>query len=462
MHQPATAPPRSLIVGLLVSVVAIAFQAVAVATAMPAAAEDLGRQELYAWTFTLFVIGMALATVLSGRLSDRVGPSVPLRAGLVLFGVGLLLAALAPSMYVLLVARFVQGFGGGAFNVALMVIVARTFPAAQRALMMTMFSVCWVLPAFIAPPIAAWLAKTFSWHWVFACMIPFVIATAVLSAGPLRSLSEQLRPESDADSAPVPIWAAFVATGGVALIQLAGQNPTLGSLATLVVGLVALAISLPRLMAPGFFRFRPGIVSVSWVRAMQAGGFFAAEAFLPLSLVETREMSLFRAGLMLTIGSIGWTVGSWLQAQPWLALRRDQLIQLGALFSLLGVAGIVVGTWGGLSVVFIGAGWTVGGLGMGLSNASGSLAVMQLSEPARLGRNTSSLQVSEALGNAMFTGLAGAVYANLRTDADPVHTFGWVFTTVTLVSLVALVIAMRIGRVANHTSGAGVVVSTAA
>lgn len=442
-------------VGLLVSVVAIAFEAVAVATAMPAAAQDLGQQHLYAWTFTLFVIGMALATVLSGRLSDRVGPSTPLRAGLILFGVGLLLAALAPNMYVLLGARFIQGFGGGAFNVALMVIVARTFPAAQRATMMTMFSICWVLPAFIAPPIAAWLAKAFSWHWVFACMIPFVVATAILSAGPLKKLASQLQPDPDADSAPVPIWAAFVATAGVAAIQLAGQNPTITSLLTLVIGLVALAVALPRLMAPGFFRFRPGIVSVSWVRALQAGGFFAAEAFLPLSLVETREMSLFRAGLMLTVGSLGWTLGSWLQAQSWLMLRRDQLIQLGAMFSLLGVVCIVLGTWAGLSVVFIGAGWTIGGLGMGLSNASGSLAVMQLSEPAQLGRNTSSLQVSEALGNAMFTGVAGAVYANLRMGADTVHTFGWVFASVTLVSLLALVIAMRIGPVANHTSGAG-------
>ncbi|MGD8214334.1 MFS transporter [Aestuariimicrobium sp. Y1814] len=455
MPEPTTLPPRSLIVGLLVSVVAIAFEAVAVATAMPAAAEDLGRLHLYAWTFTLFVIGMALATVLSGRLSDRLGPSLPLRAGLVLFGAGLLAAALAPNMYVLLVARFIQGVGGGAFNVALLVVVARTFPAAQRALMMTAFSLCWVMPAFIAPPIAAWLSKALSWHWVFAVMIPFVVATAVLTAGPLNDLADQLRPEVGQDSNPVPIWAAVVAAAGVAAVQFAGQDIDRSSLVALAVGLVALGVALPKLMAPGFFRFRPGIASVSWVRALQAGGFFAAEAFLPLSLVEGREMSLFRAGLMLTIGSLGWTVGSWLQAQTWLKWRRDQLIEVGAACSLVGVLAIVAGTWLGLSVVVIGIGWTIGGLGMGLASASGSLAIMQLSTPAQLGRNTSSLQVSEALGNAMFTGLAGAVYANLRTSAAPVDTFGWVFTTVAVVSLLAVLVSLRIGPVANLTSGAG-------
>ncbi|MGA4508364.1 MFS transporter [Propionibacteriaceae bacterium G1746] len=455
MHEPTTAPPRSLVIGLLMSVVAIAFEQVAVATAMPAAADDLGHKSLYAWTFTLFVIGMALSTVLGGRASDRVGPVRPLLLGLALFGLGLLVATLAPNMYVLLASRFIQGFGGGAFNVALMVVVARTFPPVQRASMMTAFSVCWVLPAFIAPPVAAWVTRELSWHWVFALMIPVVVVTAVLSLPVLRSLGDQLGPADVGDENPVPVWAAFVATAGVAALQVAGQQVDLLSVPIAVVGLAMLAVSLPLLMAPGFFKFRPGIPAVSWVRALQAGSFFAAEAFLPLSLVETRDMSLFNAGLMLTVGSSGWMLGSWLQARSWLLLRRDQLIQIGTVFSMFGIAVIAVALWFGWSVVVIGAGWTVGGLGMGLATASGTLAIMQLSSPAQLGRNTSSLQVSEALGNSLFTGMAGAVYANLRLREEPVTTFTVLFVAVFVVSIAAQVVSMRIGRVANATSGAG-------
>lgn len=443
----AVAPTRGLVVGLLISVVAIAFEAIAVATAMPAAGADLGHLGLYAWTFTLFVIGMALATVLAGRLCDRLGPTRPLQVGLALFGLGLVGAALAPSMYVLLVARLVQGFGGGAFNVALMVIVARAFPPQRRASMMTWFSMCWVLPAFIAPPVAAWITRVFSWHWAFAVMVPAVVVTAVLVDGPLRRLAPVLRPDGSQDGAPVPIWAAFVATAGVASIQMAGQSVSRTSILLAAVGLAALALSLPRLMAPGFFRFRPGIAAVSWVRALQAGAFFAAEAFLPLSLVSIRGMSLFQAGVMLTIGSIGWTVGSWVQARPGLPWRRDQLIQLGALLSVAGIAVIAATTWWHGSVVLVGLGWTIAGLGMGLAIASGSLAVMTLSEPARIGRNTSSLQVSEALGNSLFTGLAGAIYANLRLAHLPATTFSALFAAVALVALGAMVVALRIGPV---------------
>ena len=118
----------------------------ATVTAMPVAAEDLGRIELYAWGFTAFLIAQVLAIVLSGRLSDRKGPVVPLVGGSAIFVIGLLAAGLAPTMEVLLAGRFVQGFGAGTSNVAFMVVFAQAYDARRRAAMMSMLSFCWVLP----------------------------------------------------------------------------------------------------------------------------------------------------------------------------------------------------------------------------------------------------------------------------------------------------------------------------
>lgn len=438
----------------------IAFQAVAVTTAMPAAGAALGHLDLYAWTFTLFVIGMALSTVLAGRWCDRRGPTGALQGGLVLFGLGLLLATVAPTMYVLLASRFVQGFGGGAFNVALMVLVADLFSPAARASIMTAFSVCWVLPAFIAPPVAAWLTRHLSWHWVFGSCLPIVLVTLVLTAGPLRQMQSRLQRPDHAEADPVPIWAAVLSAVGIACVQMAGQTISWRSVPLSIVGLGLLGVSLTRLMAPGFFRVSPGIPAVSWTRALHAGSFFAAEAFLPLSLVTLRQLSLFRAGLALTFGSAGWMLGSWLQARPWLRLRRDQLITLGVGLSVGGVGVMAAGTTWHWSLVVLIVGWVVASLGMGLAVASQTLAVMALSAPARLGRNTSSLQVSEAMGNAMFTGLVGGVYANLRQSHPATLTFSAVFWTVALTTTLALLASLRVGRVPNLTSGAGVTSDT--
>lgn len=453
---------RALTVGILMGVFAVAFQAYAVATAMPRAAEELGQVGLFAWTFSLFVIGMALSTVLGGRAVDRYGPVLPAALGLALFTAGLVMAGLATSMLALVMARLVQGLGGGLMNVALMVIVARAYPEHRRAVLMTAFSFCWILPAFIGPPIAAWVTTTWSWHAAFWILVPFMAVTFALCWAPLQALQRQGPPDHQLAPgtrvpAPVPVWAALLAAVGLAGVQTGGQRMDLlgGGLALVGVGL--LATTVPRLMPEGFLRLRPGIPVLSWSRMLQAGSFFAAESFLPLSLVQTRGMSLFWAGSVLTVGSVGWTTGSWLQSRPWLRLRRDQVIALGALCGAVGLTMAAAGTptRGPLGLGLIAAGYAVAGFGMGVSVASGSLAVMQLSGPADLGRNTSSLQVSEHLGNALIIGLAGTIFVLLRESQPPASTFTWLLAVPVLMAVLSAAVSRRIGPVANMTSGVG-------
>ena len=78
----AAVSKRRLTIGLCVNVVAIAFETIAVATAMPVAARELNGLPYYAWSFSLFLIGMLFSTVVAGRLSDRIGPAKPMLAGL--------------------------------------------------------------------------------------------------------------------------------------------------------------------------------------------------------------------------------------------------------------------------------------------------------------------------------------------------------------------------------------------
>src|ERR687893_2642026 len=89
----ATAPVsrRRLTIGICINVIAIAFEVIAVATAMPVAARELDGLAWYAWSFSVFVIGMLFATVVGGRLADRIGPAKPLLVGVAIFAVGLVL-----------------------------------------------------------------------------------------------------------------------------------------------------------------------------------------------------------------------------------------------------------------------------------------------------------------------------------------------------------------------------------
>jgi MFS family permease len=167
-------------------------------------------------------------------------------------------------------------------------------------------------------------------------------------------------------------------------------------------------------------------------------------------LVRAEGLSLFWAGVVVTVGSVGWTAGSWLQSRGWLRLRRDTIASVGAAFTVAGLALIAVAAWfpGALLWLIVG-GWVVAGLGMGLHMASTSLVVMQLSAETELGRNSSSLQVGEALGNALAAGVAGTLF----TLAMPAQTlaFGTLFTAMMVIALAALASALRIGPVTNHS-----------
>lgn len=461
-----TRPNRGLIVAILVGVLAIAFEAYGTATAMPAVAGQFHRLDLYDWAFTIFTIAQVFAIVIGGRMADRTGVVVPLVAGSVIFGIGLLGAGASPSMHFLLAMRGVQGFGGGALNVALMVLVAQAFGEEQRQRLMTAFSFCWVLPSFAGPPIAAAITEKLSWHWVFWGLLPILVAAVVLGAISLRRVElphgaasfDDLDAPRGPDSRPVPIWAAGVGAGGAALLQWAGHRVDRIDwivITVAVVGIAALVVALPALMPTGFFRLRPGLASVMPVRGLQSGAFMASESYLLLVLTQSRGFSLQHASYLLCLSAATWCLASWIQAQPWLRLRRDQIIALGAVINTAGLGAMLacVAIEGSPLVILI-VGYALGGFGMGLVVASTSLAVMTLSHPAQLGRSTSSLQVAEGMGNSVIVGIAGSFYAALMGHSWQL-VFGSVFVVAVTCSAASIISALRIGPVRNDVAGVG-------
>lgn len=442
---------RALTIGLCATVVAIAFETIAVATAMPVAARDLAGLRHYAWVFSLFLIGMLFATVVCGRISDRIGPAKPLLGGLVIFLAGLIVAGTAQHFVQLLAGRLVQGLGSGAMSVAIYVCVALAFGRRQRPKMFTYLSTAWVLPSFVGPPAAAWLTQNLSWQWVFFAVIPLVLFGGAMALPSLLRMMRSYQPSDPDDQKPAPLWAAGLLAVAAATLQLAGQQPAWVTVVLVIGGLAGLLVALPPLMPPGFLRFPRGISQVIQTRGLLAGAFFGGEVFVPLMLVEQRGVPLFQAGAVLTVGAVGWATGSWLQARPWLRIRRDLLITVGCWSVTLGLALVgLIAFVPTLPYVLVAVSWIFAGLGMGLATSSTSLAVMSLSAVAEQGRNASSLNVSDALGSGIFVGLAGTVFAAVQPSGNLALTFGLVELSMAVVALLSVLTSLRIGVVRNE------------
>ena len=90
---------RALTVGLVSTIVLVAFESLAVATVMPVVSDDLGGLGLYGWVFSGFFLGSLLGIVAAGQAADARGTAAPFLAGLALFTGGLLAAGpIRPGM----------------------------------------------------------------------------------------------------------------------------------------------------------------------------------------------------------------------------------------------------------------------------------------------------------------------------------------------------------------------------
>ena len=408
---------RALVVGVVGIVVAVAFEAIAVATAMPVAARELHGLRGYGLAFSVFLTTSLLGMVVAGDMSDRRGPVRPFMVAAVSFALGLLVAGLATSMWLLVVARAVQGFGAGLNIVSLYVVVARAFPAGLRPRVFSAISSGWILPSLIGPPVAGLLADHVSWRWVFLGVLPLLLGAALLVRPHLAGL------DGPAAETATPrrsrLGAAVLAAVGAGLLQLGGQllsGHPVPAAALVLAGLVLLGLGVPRLLPAGAFRLGRGLPTVVVLRGVLAGAFFGTETFIPLMLVEQRSLATTLAGASLTGAALTWSLGAWLQGRPALRTPRSVLVTLGFVFVLAGIGLVAVATSDAVPAATAAAGWIVAGLGMGLGLTSLRVLVLELSPVADQGVNASALQVSDALGSIVMIGTAGAVLAALATE----------------------------------------------
>lgn len=428
--------------GVVAAVLLIAFEAMAVATAMPVAARELDGLGLYAWGFSGFLVTSLYGMVLAGEVGDRRGPRLPFLGGMGAFAAGLLLAGAAPSMLVLVLGRAVQGLGGGLVIVAVYLMVARAYPEGLRPRVFAAMSGAWVVPSIVGPAVAGWTAEALTWRLVFLAVAPLVLlVTAVVLPG-LRRLDG---PSPDAVPRRRRKRLALGAAAGAALVQWAGTHLGWAGLAGVVAGGGLLVLCVPRLLPTGTLRGVRGLPTTIALRGVLAGAFFGAETFVPLMLVTERGLSAGLAGLSLTGAALGWAAGSWYQGRPATRWPRHRLVQAGSALVALGIVGVAAAVAPGVPVATAAAAWALGGLGMGLALTTLSVLTLAQSRPADQGANSAALQVSDALGAVGLIGVGGALYAALRTGAgQDAEVFVIVYAVMVAVAVLGTLLAGRV------------------
>lgn len=438
---------RTISAGLLILVTLIAFEAMSVTAAMPTAARDLHGIGAYGWVITGFLVANVFAMVVSGVVSDRRGPRIPLSAGLVFFLAGLLVAGSAQSMWQLVLGRVVQGLGAGLILTAMYVVIGELYPPNLRPRFFAAISSAWVLPSLLGPPVAGAITQHLSWRIVFLGLVPLVAIGAALMLPSLRAMTSRDRGYSPAVRRR--LVSALGAAVAIAALEQAGQHPKPLWLALAVPGVALLVWSLRALLPDGTVTIRPGVPTAVAFRGMLASSFFGIDSLIPLSLTVQHHYSPTAAALPLLGSSVGWSVGSWIQSRY---AHGSRQVLIRAAFVLISVGG--VGT--AFSVVPSGAGWlaypawALAGVGMGIGMSTASLMLLDYTTDADRGRDSAALQLSDGVLSAITTGVGGILVAAAARGALG-YTTAFVVIDLVMVAICLVGVAFA-GRARRLTS----------
>lgn len=488
------APWRALTIGLLALISILAFEQLAVTTVMPLVAQALAGPQWYAAAFGTAVAASIVGMVLAGRWCDAAGTRPghrgrrdnatadaqaaasghgarrALAMGVVAFALGVLLAGCAPSMPWLVLGRALQGLGSGLAVVAMYVVAAQAYPAALRPRLFAAFAAAWVAPVVVGPALASLIERAFGWRWVFLLAAVLTVPAALLlrqglaarrghaggDADGQASAASAEAPAPAATPRPTLAWAALTAFGAAAL-----HAGNAASAWVLLAGAAAVALGAPRLLPRGVWRARHGLSAVIALRGLIAAAFFCGEVLIPLLLIEQRGLSAFDAGLVLTVGALGWSAGSWWQGRladaaqrrareagtdvPARTTHRRQRRLLGAGFTLLALGTLL--TLAALHpttpLALAALGWTVAGLGIGMAFPTLAVLLLALAPAAEQGRASAALQLADSLCSALALALAGGALAALR-PAWPQGAFIVAFALAAALALLGAALSPRV------------------
>jgi EmrB/QacA subfamily drug resistance transporter len=355
-----------------------------VATALPDIERELHASINWtAWTITIYALGQVIAMPMAGKLSDMYGRKKVFIVAAVVFTVSSLCCGFAGNMALLLLPRFIQALGGGAFMPSATGIVSDHF-GSERDRAVGMFTSILPIGGIVGPIVGGLFVTYWSWRGIFLVNVPIGIVMIALAVKFIPSSAA--RPSSRIDLRGIALLAGLIATSMFGISYLgSGDVPLyspvfIGCEAVAACGLWAFVRHSRRDAAP-FVPYRllrgRGFGIMNLINLVYGAAALGFAALVPLYAQDRYGIKALGAGTLLTARAVGMIAVAGLAA---MALRRT-----GYRMPMFAGFGVLIGSLVMMAVpapfspyAWLAIAGALTGCGMGLSVPAANNASLQL------------------------------------------------------------------------------------
>jgi len=187
---------RYILITFLLGVFMGAIDAGIVAPALTAIVQDFGINFKWSvWVVTIYTLIYAVSMPIIGKLADLYGRKNLFMIGIILFGIGSLLAGFSSTMAWMMIARIIQALGGGGIMPIANAVIGQSFPPEKRGMALGLVGATFGVATIIAPNLGGFIVDQLNWRWIFFINVPIsimIIAMALKIPNQVENEKKQL------------------------------------------------------------------------------------------------------------------------------------------------------------------------------------------------------------------------------------------------------------------------------
>lgn len=413
-----------LFVGLMLAMLLASLSQTVLSAAMPTMVGELNGVDLMLWVMTAYILASTIMMPIYGKVGDLIG-----RKGLLLFAIsafmaGSALGGLAGDMNLLIVARVVQGIGGGGLMILSQAIIADVVPARERGKYMGVMGAVFAVSSVAGPLLGGWFTEGIGWRWTFWINIPLGILALAASVAFLHLPKHDTSVRPRIDVAGMALLAAattclvLIASWGGSTYDWDSLQILLLIAGTLVTGAAFVFVELhtPEPIIP-MNLFRERNFTLTTVAGLLTGvAMFGVIGYLPTYLQMTFGEDATTAGLLMIpmMGALLVTsvVTGWLVSRYG---RYKWMPMAGALFVAAGLT--LLSTMTPETPLWVFCGYlAVMGIGLGTSMQILVLIVQNTFHVRMVGTATASNNYFRQIGATLGSAFVGSLFATRLFD----------------------------------------------